>query len=160
MPHTTETLGWHWSVDKSWNTKEKNRKKQINIFLNVFLIQHFFRNITDYLMDYIQGSDPGVLMCVCVFFFRVSLLFRHAESHPILLWIQRNFRCSASCVLYMKVPDREYFLVGQNRLVIIHSSIPNTSSKSIQFVNVGKNKCKKKLLKTAKFEVWIFTSEL
>ncbi|XP_058262555.1 pleckstrin homology domain-containing family S member 1-like [Hemibagrus wyckioides] len=46
--------------------------------------------------------------------YQVSLLFRHPESHPILLWIQRNFRCSASCVLYMKVPNREYFLVGQN----------------------------------------------
>ncbi|XP_047672989.1 pleckstrin homology domain-containing family S member 1-like isoform X3 [Tachysurus fulvidraco] len=44
----------------------------------------------------------------------VSLLFQHAESHPICSWIQRNFKCSASCVLYMRVPEREYFLVGEN----------------------------------------------
>ncbi|XP_060714172.1 pleckstrin homology domain-containing family S member 1-like isoform X2 [Tachysurus vachellii] len=44
----------------------------------------------------------------------VLLLFQHAESHPICSWIQRNFKCSASCVLYMRVPEREYFLVGEN----------------------------------------------
>ncbi|XP_017338657.1 pleckstrin homology domain-containing family S member 1 isoform X1 [Ictalurus punctatus] len=46
--------------------------------------------------------------------YQVSLLFRQAESHPNCQWIQRNFRCTPSCVLYMKVPDREYFLIGQN----------------------------------------------
>ncbi|KAF4085053.1 hypothetical protein AMELA_G00112970 [Ameiurus melas] len=46
--------------------------------------------------------------------YQVSLLYRQAESHPNSQWIQRTFKCSPSCVLYMKVPDREYFLVGQN----------------------------------------------
>ncbi|XP_060714117.1 uncharacterized protein LOC132838032 [Tachysurus vachellii] len=46
--------------------------------------------------------------------YEVLLLFQHAESHPICSWIQRNFKCSASCVLYMRVPEREYFLVGEN----------------------------------------------
>ncbi|XP_060795920.1 pleckstrin homology domain-containing family S member 1-like isoform X4 [Neoarius graeffei] len=46
--------------------------------------------------------------------YQVSLFFRHADSHPIWPWIQRNFRCSASCVLYMRVQEREYFLIGEN----------------------------------------------
>ncbi|GAA6111888.1 pleckstrin homology domain-containing family S member 1-like [Tachysurus ichikawai] len=46
--------------------------------------------------------------------YEVLLLFQHAESHPIFSWIQRNFKCTASCVLYMRVPEREYFLVGEN----------------------------------------------
>ncbi|MCI4384338.1 hypothetical protein PGIGA_G00037540 [Pangasianodon gigas] len=46
--------------------------------------------------------------------YQVSLFFRQAESHPIWLWIQKNFRCSVSCVLYMRLPEREYFLIGEN----------------------------------------------
>ncbi|KAM9462908.1 pleckstrin homology domain-containing family S member 1-like [Clarias gariepinus] len=46
--------------------------------------------------------------------YQVSLFFQNPDSHPLWLWIQRNFRCSASCVLYMRVQDRDYFLIGEN----------------------------------------------
>ncbi|XP_076855305.1 uncharacterized protein LOC143510144 [Brachyhypopomus gauderio] len=46
--------------------------------------------------------------------YKISLLFLHPETHPSWEWIHRNLKCSPSCVLYLRVPDRDYFLIGEN----------------------------------------------
>ncbi|KAK1793996.1 hypothetical protein P4O66_010907 [Electrophorus voltai] len=46
--------------------------------------------------------------------YEISLLFLCPKTHPSWEWIHRNFKCTPSCVLYLKVPDRDYFLIGEN----------------------------------------------
>uniref|UniRef100_W5L629 Pleckstrin homology domain containing S1, tandem duplicate 2 n=2 Tax=Astyanax mexicanus TaxID=7994 RepID=W5L629_ASTMX len=46
--------------------------------------------------------------------YETSLLFLQPETHPTWEWIQKNFRCSSSCVLFMRVLERDYFLIGEN----------------------------------------------
>ncbi|CAN9509254.1 unnamed protein product [Ophioblennius macclurei] len=44
----------------------------------------------------------------------ISLLQPNPVNHPKWSWIQKNFKCPPSCVLYIKSADRDYFLVGEN----------------------------------------------
>ncbi|XP_026105313.1 pleckstrin homology domain-containing family S member 1-like isoform X2 [Carassius auratus] len=52
---------------------------------------------------------------------KISLLFIGPEAHQKWDWIQKNFKCFLSSVLFLKVEDdtlkqaREYFLIGENR---------------------------------------------
>ncbi|KAL0179320.1 hypothetical protein M9458_024762, partial [Cirrhinus mrigala] len=50
----------------------------------------------------------------------ISLLFIGPETHQKWDWIQKNFKCSPSSVLFLKVEEdtakhsRDYFLMGEN----------------------------------------------
>uniref|UniRef100_A0A672KQH3 Uncharacterized LOC107581625 n=1 Tax=Sinocyclocheilus grahami TaxID=75366 RepID=A0A672KQH3_SINGR len=52
---------------------------------------------------------------------KISLVFTSPEAHQKWGWIQKQFKCSPSFVLFLKVDDdtpkqaREYFLIGENR---------------------------------------------
>uniref|UniRef100_A0A3P8TDZ9 Pleckstrin homology domain containing S1, tandem duplicate 4 n=1 Tax=Amphiprion percula TaxID=161767 RepID=A0A3P8TDZ9_AMPPE len=48
---------------------------------------------------------------------RISLLYVSPQHHNRWAWIQKSFKCSPSCVLYIRAANREYFLVGENRSV-------------------------------------------
>lgn len=56
-----------------------------------------------------------LLLCSSVS--RISLMYVSPLQNPRWEWIQRAFKCSASCVLCVKVTDREYFLIGEDRSV-------------------------------------------
>ncbi|XP_043110294.1 pleckstrin homology domain-containing family S member 1-like [Puntigrus tetrazona] len=44
----------------------------------------------------------------------VTYMFLYPEMHAMWKWIHNNFRCSSSCVMFIRVPEREYFLIGEN----------------------------------------------
>ncbi|XP_016889594.1 pleckstrin homology domain-containing family S member 1 isoform X2 [Cynoglossus semilaevis] len=44
----------------------------------------------------------------------VSFMYVSPEHHQRWGWIQKSFRCSPSCVLYIRAADRDYFLVGES----------------------------------------------
>lgn len=50
--------------------------------------------------------------------FRVTYMFLYPEMHTMWKWIHNNFRCSSSCVMFIRVPERDYFLIGENRFVL------------------------------------------
>ncbi|KAK2876326.1 hypothetical protein Q8A67_020422 [Cirrhinus molitorella] len=45
---------------------------------------------------------------------KITYMFLYPEMHSMWKWIHNNFRCSSSSVMFIRVPERDYFLIGEN----------------------------------------------
>ncbi|XP_077056760.1 pleckstrin homology domain-containing family S member 1 isoform X2 [Siphateles boraxobius] len=46
--------------------------------------------------------------------YKITFMFLSPEMDKKWNWIQNHFRCSPSCVMFIRVPDRDFFLIGEN----------------------------------------------
>ncbi|XP_076854583.1 uncharacterized protein plekhs1.4 [Brachyhypopomus gauderio] len=90
----------HYKSQKSWKRRFflLFKTSEATCWLKYFADEEMKRSEALGTIDLSQVS----LMCLC------------PETHSMWKWIHANFRCSPSCVLFMKVVDREYFLIAES----------------------------------------------
>ncbi|TRY60343.1 hypothetical protein DNTS_013675 [Danionella cerebrum] len=104
------------SPPENYSKNQKSWKRRFFILLrhsnNKYLLNYYKSEENNKPLGHIDLSN-------------VTLMFLNPEMHSLWKWIHNNFRCSSSCVLFLKVPDRDYFLIGENRLTNVnYTSIP------------------------------------
>ncbi|XP_036073180.1 pleckstrin homology domain-containing family S member 1-like [Oryzias melastigma] len=62
---------------------------------------------------YFRSSDERKESLGDIDLSRVSMLHRNPQHQPRWEWVQKTFKCSTSCALYIKDDNREYFLIGE-----------------------------------------------
>ncbi|XP_063338401.1 pleckstrin homology domain-containing family S member 1-like [Pelmatolapia mariae] len=69
---------------------------------------------TEYQLKYFKRREEKDKPAGEIDLSQVSVLHVSPQHHPKWNWIQKSFKCSPSCVLFIKSTERDYFLVGEN----------------------------------------------
>ncbi|XP_013863031.1 pleckstrin homology domain-containing family S member 1 isoform X2 [Austrofundulus limnaeus] len=67
----------------------------------------------EYQLRYFKNSEEMGSPIGGIDLTQISLLYGSPQHHQKWPWVQKTFKCSPSCVLYIRSADRDYFLVGE-----------------------------------------------
>ncbi|KAM4715498.1 pleckstrin homology domain-containing family S member 1-like [Anableps anableps] len=67
----------------------------------------------DYQLRYYRSAEERVTQIGDIDMTQISLLYGNPQYHQKWPWVQKSFKCSPSCVLYIRAASRDYFLVGE-----------------------------------------------
>ncbi|CAL8301410.1 unnamed protein product [Lota lota] len=71
-------------------------------------------NEQDYQLKYFNSENEEDRPLGEIDLKQITEMHVNPEDHPKWSWVQKNVKCSPSCVLYVNTSSREYFLVGNN----------------------------------------------
>ncbi|CAG5906199.1 unnamed protein product [Menidia menidia] len=83
---------------------EKSWKKRYFVLSKISQYEYQFR--------YFKGQEELDSPVGSIDMSQISLLYGNPQHHHKWGWVQKNFKCSSDCVIYIKAAERDYFLVG------------------------------------------------
>ncbi|XP_032429472.1 pleckstrin homology domain-containing family S member 1 isoform X1 [Xiphophorus hellerii] len=67
----------------------------------------------DYQLRYYKSAEDQVTPLGGIDMTQISLLYENPQHHQRWQWVQKSFKCSPSCVVFLKAGNRDYFLIGE-----------------------------------------------